>query len=70
MAYLGKLYVSYALQGHGYGGEAMRLLEGAARHGLGAQMCVLDTVQHEFQMRGDVLDVFYVRQGNPVPKVS
>lgn len=69
VAYVGKLYVSYALQGHGYGGATMRAVEALARHQLGAQMCVLDCIVHDYQMRPDVLEVFYVRHGNPAPKV-
>jgi hypothetical protein len=68
--YIGKLYVSYALQGYGYGGAAMRAVEAISRDRLGAEMCFLDTVLHEYQMRPDVLEVFYLKHGNPVPKVS
>ena len=70
MAYIGKLYVSYALQSRGYGGATMHGVEAISRDQLGADMCVLDTLLHEYQMREDVLDQFFAQKGNPVPKVS
>ena len=48
----------------------MRVVESIARDQLGAEMCILDTIIEEYQMRRDVLDRFYVAAGNPLPKVS
>lgn len=70
VAYIGKLYVSYALQSYGYGGVTMRAVEAISRDQLGADMCILDTILHEYQMRPDVMERFYVQHGNPLPKVS
>ncbi|KAH8912275.1 hypothetical protein BR93DRAFT_70761 [Coniochaeta sp. PMI_546] len=70
VAYIGKLYVSYALQSYGYGGVTMRAVEAISRDQLGADMCILDTILHEYQMRPDVMERFYVQHGNPLPKIS
>lgn len=70
MASIAKLYISYALQSGGYGGTTMRAVEAVSRDQLGADMCILDTLMHKYQMREDVLDRFYAKNGNPLPKVS
>ncbi|KAB5532552.1 hypothetical protein GE09DRAFT_369612 [Coniochaeta sp. 2T2.1] len=69
-ASIGKLYVSYALQSHGYGGLAMRAVETIAETQLGCDMCILDTIVEEFQMRRDVMERWYTAGGNPLPKIS
>jgi hypothetical protein len=70
VAYISKLYVSYALQAHGFGGAAMREVETIAREQLGCEVAYLDTVPAEYQMRPETLEEFYGARGNPVPKVS
>jgi hypothetical protein len=48
----------------------MRAVEAISRDQLGADMCILDTIPHEYQTRPDVIERFYVQHGNPLPKVS
>ena len=70
VVWVASLYVSYALQGSGVGGQAMRAAEAMMTAlPLAATLSVLNTIPEEEQL-GMLSQEFYVLNGNPVPVVS
>lgn len=70
VVWIATLYVSWALQRAGMGGEAMKATERlAAQPPLNGTVAVLDVVPTEFHLRDDVVEKVYLSQGNPKPVV-
>jgi hypothetical protein len=71
VVWIASLYVSYALQGNGLGGQAMGAAEALmAAPPLAATLAVLDTLPEEEQLGNVLGQECYVLNGNQVPVVS
>lgn len=64
------LYISWALQSHGFGREAMGVVERiASQEPLNAKWIVLDTMPKDQQMKSAFIEKVYTAQGKPNPAV-
>lgn len=71
VVWIHQLYVSYALQQHGFGAAAMDQVEVTAREEIfKGRMLVLDTIQEEMQMSPEGKKHLYAERGVPIPRVS